>query len=848
MLRFALRRLQRDRHFLISLAVVLVLIGAGVCFPLPMLLSGQHVMEQSLHQQAQGRVQTGYFETLVELDASELAALEGEGTTLEPHLSLDFEQADGSILRVTPLREHIDRQQVVRGQAPQSHEILVERNYAQQHGLEPGQGLVVAGLSLRVSGSGVSPDYELPLNQLSDVEVDAQSFGIAWVDQATYEDLKQTHQSREAQRKGYAFRLEGKRTEAEFREQLKDLSLSLDELTDPVLKQRIAEQQRPLKDLQQSSATLMDQSQAYQAALHQLDGLRQQLGQLPPASPWAQGAGAIQQIQAGGQALTEGTQAFLRALNTQLDETTLDRIPNLTFYLHRKNNPRIHAAYIDAELDVVNVRLSQFLIFFICAYAMTLLIGQTIEREKSVLGTLSALGIPRYRMALAYGLGPAVLSALAGAIGLAIAFPARFMNEYAEKASYYSLPDPTFQLSYKAYLYAIVAPFVIAYAVNFFFIWRRLQASTLALIKNEPKQAQGLAMRLRPKRGSFRFRFLLNQLGRAFRMELVMAVALFSCLLMVSLALHIHFFVRDYQRAVDETPYEYLYLYRYPSESLEAEAEGGTPAYVQTLYASVQDHSFAISAIGIDPDNPFFPEIGSLEAHQIALSKPVADKFKLQPGDFFILENPLAQRHEAYEVVRITPYTGHLAIFMTPEFAASQFGHAHTFNALFSRKALSVPEAERSAVLETAHLRQQASRVVALMKPLIQMLEILSVLVLCAMLFLLLKLLIERSRQTLSLLKILGYSDQALLRLFLLPQWGLLMILSAGLLPLAKVTMDQAFPQLVVNMAWLSQITYPWFIYIGIYLGVVGVSGLVVGTQYWALKRVPMGEVLKNRE
>ena len=125
---------------------------------------------------------------------------------LEDTFYLDFKQSDGSILRLMKNRERINQAEVSEGQVAQNeNEIVLERIYAKTHGLGVGDTVVLGEREFTVFGIGTSADYELCVENLTDMAADGNAFGTAFVTLEAYRFLEESGQAARAEGIVYGF-------------------------------------------------------------------------------------------------------------------------------------------------------------------------------------------------------------------------------------------------------------------------------------------------------------------------------------------------------------------------------------------------------------------------------------------------------------------------------------------------------------------------------------------------------------------------------------------------------------------------------------------------------------------
>jgi putative ABC transport system permease protein len=110
------------------------------------------------------------------------------------------------------------------------------------------------------------------------------------------------------------------------------------------------------------------------------------------------------------------------------------------------------------------------------------------------------------------------------------------------------------------------------------------------------------------------------------------------------------------------------------------------------------------------------------------------------------------------------------------------------------------------------------------------------------------KVMIDRSAGSIALMKIFGYRDREIRKLYL---DGNFLLIAAGallLIPLAKVLMDALYPSFVANIACGVDLSWPLSLYLLVYAGILICYLLIRSLLMRRLKQTTPAEVLKDRE
>ena len=114
--------------------------------------------------------------------------------------------------------------------------------------------------------------------------------------------------------------------------------------------------------------------------------------------------------------------------------------------------------------------------------------------------------------------------------------------------------------------------------------------------------------------------------------------------------------------------------------------------------------------------------------------------------------------------------------------------------------------------------------------------------------YLMMKVMIDRSAFSISLMKVFGYRPKEIRKLYLNGNFYIVAIGAAVCLPLSKWMMDAVYPILVSNVACGINLTFSWQLYLEMYGGILLLYLLMNRMLIQRIHKVIPADVLKNRE
>ena len=793
----------------------------------------------------QDLLEDGEFSTFVPLSAKEEAQLREEGIVLEKMFSTDYQALQETTVRVFKVRRDINRVRLVTGSLPGEKEIALERRYSEKNSLQPGDTLTLAGKTLTVSGIVTSPDYEGPFKTLGDSTIDSRTFGTGFVSDGTYEALQCTGKGLQAEDIVYAYRLKGAMTHEALKAKLQDFPFDADGVSDPFFQEYW---DRSFGRRDEIIQGMDDFSHGLQALSQGMEDLELAAEKIPFAQMGAeQFSQGLTSAKEGAEDLKDGFMEFRRDADELLGKVFDEgRIGNLKSFLKADENPRIGSAANDAKINQASAPIAGIIVIVLVAYVASVFVTHEIQRDTQIIGTLYALGVARRDLLLHYLCLPVVTTFLAGLVSFLLGSTQWAINLLnTDSALYFSVPDLQPLVPRWLLIYALVVPALISALVNLLVISRKLQQPALSMIRGEGRQQA--VSKLKLKHLSFVSRFRIRQLLREFRGASALVLGIFISYLLLTLGINCYVLCTTIDsRTQQDISFQSLYTYKYPDAQVP---EGGTEACGRTLKMESMGYQMDVTLLGIREENPYFRLELADNQSEVTISDSVATKLHLGKGDTFTLEDPENQRFYAFRVADVIPYSPGFMVFMDIDQARELLGAEEDyFNMVLSDRALEIPSGKLYNTLRREDMISASHIFLEFMMPFITVLLTGSLLVFVIVMFLMMRVMVDRSAKSIALFRIFGYRTHEIRKLYLDGNFLAAAVGAAIALPLAKKIMDGIYPFFISNVACAVYLTYPWYFYPLIW-GLTMAVYLIINTLLMAhIRRITPAETLKNRE
>ena len=780
-------------------------------------------------------VEDGDFSLFVPMKNEEMEDLEADGVAIEPQFYMDYEIDEDHTLRIFANRDEINKIDLVKGTlAEKENELVVERQFAEKNDISAGDVITFGGREFTVTGIGTTPDYDNVLKSLGDTGCDCLHFGTGFVAADVYDTLRAEEKSIKSEEYYYAYRLNGAMTDDELKDRLEKLEFTSGDVEDPFFQEYWDRTMGKKDDLTDGIQELLDGAKELKELKAFEDGIIEYTD-------------GTKEAEDGSNELLDGIQELKDETDDMIDDIFSEDAQNLITFVKAGDNARIQAASGDQELYRSVGTIAGAILLILISYVLSVFVVHSIDQESAVIGALYALGVKRKNLMAHYVTLPTVITFVSGLIGTLLGYsslgvPIQMQDCY----NYYSLPD--LDVIYMPYLfiYGIVVPPVISIIVNSLVIRKRLSKPVLTMIRNEQKVGNGKDIKLGNM--SFMNLFKIRQMLRESRTGFTVVFGMFVSLLLAMMSLEIYTYCANVNRDyVNDTKYEYMYTYKYPTEEVP---EGGYEAYAKTLKKKIYGYNFDITVMGLTENNPFFDVNLSDSSSKVAISSSIAYKYGLDVGDILTLKDDEADKIYAFEIASVAQYAPSFMVFMPYDKALELFDEPEDyFNVVFSDHALDVETGRLYATTTKTDVKKAAGIFSDIMQGMILTIGGVSVLIFIVVMYLMMKVMIDRSSFNIALIKIFGYRNKEVKKMYLDGNFYIITIGALISIPLTKWIMDVAYePAFVPNIACGIDKSFPFWMYLAIFAGILILYFIINHLLIRRIRKMVPAEVLKNRE
>ena len=458
---------------------------------------------------------------------------------------------------------------------------------------------------------------------------------------------------------------------------------------------------------------------------------------------------------------TDAEKDMMRALSTA--GATVDDLTDSSA------NQGIGYAADDVSGDSTMWSVLLYMIIVIMAFVFVVLTSGTIEEESAIIGTLLASGYRRRELVTHYLALPAAVGIAAAVVGNVAGYT--LMSEPMRNLYYgsYSLPPYYATWSWGVFAQTTVLPVATLVGITLLGLLRKMGHTPLEFLRHETSKGgvkHGFAL---PERLSFttrfRLRVFLRNLGNF--ATLFVGIGFASMLLLFSLAI-LPTMTHYAENLHNNVLAEHMYTLKAPLEVDNAQAEK------YAVYSLEYDRgegsgTETITVYGVPEDSRYWDDLAVGDGH-VVFGNGLIDKFRFADGQTVNLYDKYEDetREATYEGDGCTWGTkSDMAVYMSLDDFNRFFGNdAGYFNGYASDQALDLDARYLTSDLTPESMDAIGEQFVGMMDDMIGMLVGLSVFIFLVFMYLLTKSVIDRSARAISYMKVFGYRDSEISRLY----------------------------------------------------------------------------------
>lgn len=513
-----------------------------------------------------------------------------------------------------------------------------------------------------------------------------------------------------------------------------------------------------------------------------------------------------------------------------------------------------------------------YIVIVIMAFVFSVTISNTIAKEAAVIGTLRASGYTKRELVLHYASMPVLVTVIGAGVGNILGYTV--MKDVCAGMYYGSYSLPTFVTVWNAdaFVQTTVIPVILMFLINVLTLTGKLQLSPLKFLRRDLKRKkQKYALHL-SHRIPFFVRFRLRVIFQNMSNYAVLFVGILFANLLLIFGMVFPSALEHYQNTIEDVMLsKYQYMMSVPENAMNddrklesmfhmlqyvdgvdtenPDAEKFSAYSLQTEPENSMMKSEEVLLYGIEPDSRYI----SLDtgAGQVYMSSALQEKYELKVGDTITLKEKYEPDEYSFTIAGVYDYSSTLALFMSREDLNKTFDLGSSyFGGYFSDSEITdIDEKYVGSVIDTDAMTKVSRQLLKSMGGMMYLVEGFAVLIFVVLVYLLSKIIIEKNGQSISMAKILGYTNVEISRLYILSTTIMVVLFILISLPIESALIRTVFVfciRIMMN-GWIELYMDP-MIYVRMFVLGIVTYAVVAALEYRRIRKVAMTDALKNVE
>lgn len=542
----------------------------------------------------------------------------------------------------------------------------------------------------------------------------------------------------------------------------------------------------------------------------------------------------------------------------------------LEAFVPRYQNQAIQFTGEDMGSDKAMMIMLLYIVIVIMAFVFGVTISNTISREANVIGTLRASGYTRGELIRHYMTMPLLVTLAGAVLGNILGYTVFKDMCAAMYYGSYSLPTYVTIWNAEAFWMTTAVPAVLMVLINYAVLRRKLTLPPLKFLRRDlsrrkQKRAFPLSHHI-PFFGRFRMRVIFQNMSN----YLILLIGILFANLLLMFGLILPSILKHYQAEIENnmlSNYQYMLqmplnaidedrklesllqmlLFQHKTETENEDAEPFSAYSLKTLGDVCKSEEIVL--YGVKNGSRYVPI--ETAGDEVYISAAYAEKYDIEPGATITLKEPYESTQYSFEITGIYEYEGSLSVFMSQEKLNQTFDlDEDYFVGYFSDTEITdIDNQYIGSVIDLEALTKISRQLMVSMGNMMYLVDGFAVIMFMILIYLLSKIIIEKNAQSISMVKILGYTNGEISRLYIVSTSIMVVLLLLLTLPFETWVMKILFKIILMESmtGWITFYMDP-AIYVEMFLLGIATYAVVALMEYRKIRRVPMDEALKNVE
>ena len=519
----------------------------------------------------------------------------------------------------------------------------------------------------------------------------------------------------------------------------------------------------------------------------------------------------------------------------------------VTNYIPQYSNQAIHFAGNDIGKDGMMFNVFLYVVIMIIAFIFAITTSNTIAKEAAVIGTLRASGYTRGELMRHYLAMPVFITLLSAIIGNVLGYT--IFKDFAVNMYYGSYSLPTFVTLWNAnaFIKTTVIPGLLMIVINVAILSSKLKLSPMKFLRRDlSKRKKKKAFRLNTKIGimkRFRLRIVFQNMPNY--ITIVFGILLANLILLLGVAFPA--LLEKYEEDITSNMIcEYQYILKAPMETEMKDAEKYCAGSLQ--YADENGREEGVTLFGLNHESKYIKL--ELEDNHIYVSNAFSEKYGVSVGETVTLQETYGDESYSFVIDGLYYYPSGIAVFMDREYFNELFGNeADYFNGYLSdTKIDDIDEMYIATKITVDDMTKVSRQLMDSMGGIMDGFFIFGIVMFMLIIYLLSKIIVEKNAQSISMTKILGYTNGEINGLYVMTTSMVVIASFIIIIPIVNALMEYICIIMMSDFSGWLPYYVPFSAYLKIVMcGIISYAAIAF-IQYRKVKKISLSIALKNVE
>ncbi len=494
----------------------------------------------------------------------------------------------------------------------------------------------------------------------------------------------------------------------------------------------------------------------------------------------------------------------------------------------------------DMNGDVPMMITFMVILFVALAFISAVQVKSLIEREAPVIGTLLASGYTKKELWTTYMMTPTILAIVAGILGNIFAYLYAYQKYIALYYQSFDLPSFQARITLRSFLLTCIVPLLIYWAINGLIIAKSLRFKPLDFLRGRLSKEKKSKVKLSLPDFIMKYRIrvaLDNKLNLA---SLLFGIILANVLLVYGLSVQ-PIFKQYTEEMKNNMPYHYSYFVKMEEKGLQAaEAESGNSrtgkepqagkdhqelpsddkgqerGEIQVAKATiltvelVDRENKKVQIFGVDKGSAYkIPDWEGLKAGEVIVSKGVLERFSYKIGDEIKVREPFHTKDISLRIKDVDDATTQFQIYTRREYLNKMVDQDPDFmNAYLSNVKLKINKDNLLTLIDKENMTKFMEHFLEGFGPVFEMFFYIGIGFSIIVTVIVTNLIVDKARVNIGYLKIFGFHDREITKIYVQGILILLVIFQFLMIPLLN--------QLLIWLMYLAMTKFDAYVLVDI--------------------------------